>query len=181
MAYSDRYLYTPWTVILVTEILGKLKCLNTAKWHVREVLIETGNRKDNRQISNRGFFANWNDHQTRINVTRTYLSKFKIASSVVALKPTVLPHGRVLKLTWQSGTTITLRFDQGVGYWRGEQLGSLGFLNHLDTPEKQASEMVQALPHLGVEGPKTSNSGVYKSYSCSLMFLGGGRALSGIL
>ena len=154
VTYSDRYLYTPWTVILVTEILGKLKCLNSVKWHVREVLIETGNRKDNRQTSNRGFFANWNDHQTRLKVTKTYLSKFKIASSVFALEPTVLPHGRVLKLTWQSGTTITLRFDQGVGYWRGEQLGRLGFLNHLDTPEKQASEMVQALRHLEVEGQR---------------------------
>ena len=152
LVYSDRYLYTPWTVMLINEIISNLKRTFANKWQVDEVLISTGNKSGNRRPAKGGFFANWNNHQTRIDVTKTYLSKNNVTASVVAFEPAKLPHGRILELKWESGERTTIRLDQGVGYWRYEHDGRLGFLDHGGTLEKQTSEMASALRFLSVRG-----------------------------
>ena len=45
-----------------------------------------------------------------------------------------------------------IRLDQGVGYWHCVKDGRLGFLDHLDSAEKQASEMVSVIRYLRIEG-----------------------------
>lgn len=152
LVYSDRYLYTPWSVILINEIIMNLKRTLANKWQVDEVLISTGKKTDNRRSVKRGFFANWNNHQTRIDVTRTYLSKNDVIASVIAIEPFKLPHGRILELKWESGELTTIRLDQGVGYWRNEHDSRLGFLDHEGTLEKQTSDMASALRYLSVRG-----------------------------
>ena len=152
LVYSDRYLYSPWSVMLIAEVLGNLKDVLRTKWKVKESLIATGNKTEDVRTISRGFFSNWNNQQKRLEVTRAYLKKFNISASPAALDNSSLPHGRILKLKWASGEVTTIRLDQGVGYWHYVKVGRLGFLDHRDSAEKQTSEMVSAIRYLHVEG-----------------------------
>lgn len=151
LKYSDRYLYTPCTVMLIGQVLAALRQRILSKWKVARVNISTGNTTDQRG-SDRGLFANWKDHQTRIRVTENYLKKYSIEASVKPTDYRDLPHGRLLELEWESGAQTTLRFDQGVGYWRYNRDRRLGILDHHDSPEQQASVMKSALRILKVKG-----------------------------
>lgn len=152
LVYSDRYLYSPWVVMLISEIISSLSSHLDSKWNVEEALIATGNKTGDYRSPSRGYFANWDDTQTRLDVTKNYLSKFNVRSNPIALDSNSLPHGRVLELKWSSGEVTTIRLDQGVGYWRASKNGRLGYLDHGDSVDKQSSEMASAIRNLGVEG-----------------------------
>lgn len=47
-----------------------------------------------------------------------------ISASIEVADNATTGHGRALEIDWSSGTRLTVRFDQGVGYSRGE--GALG-------------------------------------------------------
>ena len=150
--YSDRYLYSPWTVLLLAEVTHGLKKRLDKKWQLREILVVTGNRATDGRARNRGFFENWENHEIRTEVTKKFLVKRGMNANVVALDNKSLPHGRILELKWSSGEVTTIRLDQGVGYWRAPRDSKPGYLDHLDPPEKQADRMVGAVRNLGVEG-----------------------------
>jgi DEAD/DEAH box helicase domain-containing protein len=152
LVYSDRYLYSPWTVMLISEILGQLRSLLASKWNVNQVLVATGNKTDEKRLSRGGFFSNWDDEASRIETTRAYLGKYDVNVNAVALDVSQLPHGRILELKWSSGEVTTLRLDQGVGYWRYGKIGRLGYLDHNDSPNRQASAMKSAIANLSVAG-----------------------------
>jgi len=152
LVYSDRYLYSPWAVMLITEVLSHLKRSLDAKWNIDAVLVATGDKAGDSRSPSRGYFSNWDDTQRRLEVTRIYLSKFNVIANPIALNGTNLPHGRILELKWSSGEVTTIRLDQGVGYWRFAKDGRLGFLDHSDSADRQSSEMATAIRHLGVSG-----------------------------
>lgn len=116
------------------------------------VLVATGDKTGDSRSPSRGYFSNWDDTQRRLEVTKTYLSKFNVIANPIALNGTNLPHGRILELKWSSREVTTIRLDQGVGYWRFSKDGRLGFLDHRDSADRQSSDMAAAIRHLGVSG-----------------------------
>jgi DEAD/DEAH box helicase domain-containing protein len=152
LLYSDRYLYSPWSVMLITEVLGRLRALLETKWKVKQVLVATGNKIEERGFANGGLFSNWSNEVSRLETTEIHMKKFDVSSKVLALANKNLPHGRILELKWSSGEVTTIRLDQGVGYWRDKKIGRVGYLDHNESAQRQASVMVSAITNLNVLG-----------------------------
>jgi len=63
-------------------------------------------------------FSNWPDLRLRDRALQMTLGYVGIDCLVQSLAQRELQHGRLLEVAFSSGRVLTLRFDQGVGYWR---------------------------------------------------------------
>ena len=62
-----------------------------------------------------------------------------------------LPHGRSIVISWQSGKTTKILFDQGMGYWKPYgNTHDLGF-NFEQSVEEQFTKMLQAFDSLSIQ------------------------------
>ncbi|MCK5354715.1 MAG: DUF1998 domain-containing protein, partial [Methyloprofundus sp.] len=112
--YSDRYLYSPWTVILITQLIAGLKNVMQTHWNHPIIYIESA-PKASGDYQKKGLFADWLEDSLRLDVIESLFSalneecKSRINSNC--------PHGRFMRLEWKSGKTTVIRFDQGIAYW----------------------------------------------------------------
>lgn len=148
--YSDRYLFSPWAVMLITELIDGLRRLMTSNWNKPKIVIDTGVKRE-RGNQNRGLLADWMDDNLRKDVISAYFEAMDENCEVNAASDT--PHGRVMELTWQSGKTTHIRFDQGVGYW---QIGDKApwFDDNLSSATQQVEKMLQLIIKLNIRNAK---------------------------
>lgn len=114
VVYTDRYLQSPSSLLLLSELLAKI-----AK--ERDIEIEVNTSFDVNDRSKEGFaihhdwiyqddyetiFQGWLTHACSQNVQVTFADKGDI------------PHRRTLVLHFQSGKVVTVSLDQGLGYWK---------------------------------------------------------------
>lgn len=120
VTYSDRYLFTPLAVALVKEILlGLQSALPSEGWVSPSVKIFTSDaREDLRRGPAQRIFSDWPDLGQRNRVFGSLLSYVGIDATINSTDRKQLQHGRLLEVTFESGESLSLRFDQGVGYWR---------------------------------------------------------------
>lgn len=112
--YSDRYLYSPWTVMLLTEVIIALKPLLKNGWQHPEIQINSA-IKSTGDYRKKGLFADWLNSTERLDMIESYFSE--MGENCITQIPKTIPHGRIMQLYWQNGDITVLRFDQGVGYW----------------------------------------------------------------
>lgn len=120
VSYRDRYLFTPISVALLAEVVcGLREEVGQARWDVNETSIFTANRRAAGENTTRHtVWADWLDMEARnraIGATFDYLG---VTATVQSGETAALGHGRMLDIRWSSGKTLTVRFDQGVSYWR---------------------------------------------------------------
>ena len=115
ICYSDRYLCSPWTLILIAELIDGLKEVLQGNWSKPEIHIHTASKRISDSYQRKGILADWLDDSLRLRVIEAYFAAMD--EHCVAKASNDTQHGRFLHLCWQSGTTTTLRFDQGVSYW----------------------------------------------------------------
>jgi hypothetical protein len=115
--YSDRYLRSPLTVLLLRELLGSLADYAGGLVASTRCIITTSQVQRNDTQDSRWFYHDWRDatdwRQVFAQVFAT-LGQFSLCEDVYAR----LPHARELQLVWTDGIAWTLRLDQGMGYWR---------------------------------------------------------------
>ncbi|MFM8333872.1 MAG: DUF1998 domain-containing protein, partial [Candidatus Methylumidiphilus sp.] len=115
ISYSDRYLYSPWTLLLIAELIAGLKQKQQGNWSKPTIHIHTAPKRASDIYQKKGLLADWLDDGLRLAVIEAYFSAMDERCIAEASDDT--QHSRFLTLQWRSGKTITLRFDQGVSYW----------------------------------------------------------------
>jgi len=113
--YSDRYLYSPWAVILIAALIDGLKQIMKDRWNRPGIQIDSAPKQARDNYQKPGLFADWLDDGLRSDVIEAFFSKKNQTCTTKISNDT--QHGRFMQLHWRSGKTTTLRFDQGVGYW----------------------------------------------------------------
>jgi hypothetical protein len=115
--YSDRYLRSPLTLLLLRELLGALADYPGGLVASTRLTIATSQVQRNDTQEPRWLHHDWRDATDRRQVCAQFfetLGQFTFDEETYAH----LPHARELRLTWTDGSIWTLRLDQGVGYWR---------------------------------------------------------------
>jgi DEAD/DEAH box helicase domain-containing protein len=115
--YSDRYLRSPLTVVLIRALLGALADFPGGVVADTQCAIATSALQRNDTQEPRWLHHDWQDATDRRQVFEQIfdgLGKFALSEAWHAQ----LPHARELRLTWMDGAVWTMRLDQGVGYWR---------------------------------------------------------------
>lgn len=111
--YEDRYLKSPWTVVLLASVLKALEPDPETKV---SVLTLTGDgQRDSRMAKH-----DWHDANTQQVASAVFLRavlKVEKVAVDVQIDKRELTHRRVLSIGLASGRTIKCAFDQGMGYW----------------------------------------------------------------
>ncbi|WP_375446103.1 DEAD/DEAH box helicase [uncultured Fibrella sp.] len=118
LTYSDRYLFSPLTVILFAQIIKSMPFViaPTCSLNLHTLCAES-----EKQLSNvRSIRSNWHPEEDDdresfiIEMLERELSHCDVIMHDSRKK---ISHSRTLKLTFRTGKQLTFRFDQGVGYW----------------------------------------------------------------
>jgi hypothetical protein len=136
--------------MLIAELIDGLKQLMQSNWNKPKIVINTGVK---REISNqnRGLLADWMDDNLRMEVISAYFDAMD--ENCIVNTASDAPHGRVMELTWQSGKTTQIRFDQGVGYWKiGDK--APWFDDNLSNSTQQVEKMYQLISKLNIRNAK---------------------------
>jgi hypothetical protein len=116
VSYSDRYLFTPLSVALLNQIFVGLRELLEERFGTPEIVVDT---MEKRQELARSFtpkvFSDWPSMKTRDEVLAQVLGDL---GTVTIAPSSAMQHSRQLRIDFSSKEVLSLRFDQGVGYWR---------------------------------------------------------------
>ena len=115
--YSDRYLRSPLTVLLIRELIGALADYPGGLVANTRVAITTSALQRNDTQEPRWLYHDWRDATDRRQVFEQLFDALGQFIFYEKMHPQ-MPHARELRLTWADGMVWTLRLDQGVGYWR---------------------------------------------------------------
>jgi hypothetical protein len=112
ISYSDRYLKSPWSVMLLGSFLSLFKSDQLATIEI-QTLEPTSTQFPN--LLNH----DWKETEDLTAVTRLWLgSILNITPNIeIKQKSRDLQHGRVITVVWASGTQSKIFLDQGMGYW----------------------------------------------------------------
>lgn len=119
--YSDRYLRNPLMIALLIETINELKQFPSGEVATIKVGVTTvsSNKIDTRPSAN--CWDDWKDEKIRDQVLENAISycglEPKVEVHLGGTNSSVI-HGRVLKLQFKSGATVSIRLDQGFAYWR---------------------------------------------------------------
>ncbi|CAG0903049.1 unnamed protein product [Cyprideis torosa] len=134
--YSDRYMKSPWSVLLLSGFVELLYSENTQQVEIHT--LRPGSDRPGYQV-----FHDWQHGEDLSGVLKSlYAAAFGITPNIILKqKPHDLPHGRSLKVIWASGKESTILLDQGMGYWQVQMSNrndtNFNFNASIDGQEKQ--------------------------------------------
>jgi len=115
VSYSDCYICTPWSLMLFAEVVNSLGFMINEKFDHTKIKLVTADKDPSSRAS--GLLDEWSDSEKKSEIITEYL-KDKGKEIEVVIKPMrEMPHGRVMKLSWDDGSTTFIRFDHGFGCW----------------------------------------------------------------
>ena len=120
--YCDRYLATPWSLLLLRELLLRLVQEGWADSSTAlEVLTRDIRRDSYRGSASQSISDNWEDTGSRQSFFECAIEVGRGPSrwkGPFEFKTGSAPHFRELRLDWGAGLAWTLKLDQGFGPWR---------------------------------------------------------------
>jgi len=124
VGYNDRYLFNPLSLGLVHSLIEGLRQLvGNARWlEDLPVSINTTQGSGNTRHGNL-IFHDWIDTSNRDQVMKILFDKTIFNLSLNVEDRRTLPHGRSLTLSFVDNSELTIRLDQGVGYWKVKKPG----------------------------------------------------------
>lgn len=155
--YTDRYLVSPWTLLLLGELLKSVACGAAVPLRVQSLRAAPTDRGRGRIINN------WTVPAAQAATMQDWLKKVGFSAVQVDLAQSTrdMAHFRQLVLQYRSGTELVIDFDQGMGYWNAK-------LDHpFDTFTEEASlglrdtQMQRALTKARVAGTGAAYTPVY--------------------
>lgn len=141
ISYSDRYLQSPWSLVLIGEILANLP--KTESTHVK---IDT---VFNERPHNKGYLNNdWDSSYIMETVYQTWFEKGLKVNFELNLHNNrfEIPHRRMMVIEFEGGEIFNLKSDQGVGYWAVKAPSDAYYLNRLDfdlMPDEQLLRLIE--------------------------------------
>ncbi len=118
IAYSDRYLATPLTVILFSQLLKSMPFAASGDCSINLHMLKTQPEKQPQNA--RWVHSNWHPQEAddRRLFTEAMLWDLDQHCDVMVYDyAKEMSHARNLKLTFSNGGQLIIRLDQGVGYW----------------------------------------------------------------
>lgn len=155
--YSDRYLKSPWTLILFGEILRSLTEGKAVPLSVEAIRGQPSNAYRGRITSD------WTIPVAQERTMQAWLANIGFSTVQVKLAPSArdMPHYRQLVLKYGSGTDIVFGFDQGMGYWNAKLDQPFDRFNEDGSSAQRATEMNRAHDKALVVGSGVSYTPVY--------------------
>ena len=142
VSYSDRYVSTPWALLLLREILLDLVREGRVSPHTEFHLLTRDLRTDRRPRTTEILVTDaFKDDATRHDLLQYAFEKGRSGLSwkgPFALETGSAPHFRELRFDFADGTAWSLKLDQGIGYWRCRPAGRL---RHLKSEEEQLAQL----------------------------------------
>ena len=122
LRYQDRYLFSPLSVRLLFEILrGLREKTGEESFQVNSLIIDTLACRPQTGHMNRPqqfLWSDWDDDDMRETVLNVVFREIGFHTQVRLAYGRQAAHGRLLEIGFESGANMTIRFDQGVSYWR---------------------------------------------------------------
>ncbi|MBE2294707.1 MAG: DEAD/DEAH box helicase [Phycisphaerales bacterium] len=115
--YTDRYLRSPFTLLLLHDLLQGLAHYSGGLTPTTEVRVETATLHHSGTEQPRRIFHDWRDSYDRQQVVKQWFQQSWPTFTWHEATPRTLPHARELVLTWSNGERWSIRLDQGFGYW----------------------------------------------------------------
>lgn len=135
--YSDRYLKSPWPLMILN---GFLKLFNSEKLASIEIRALAANNSDRP-----GYYLhhNWRSSEDQSGVIKNWLGKKLDKKINVVIKEKIqdLPHARILNIEWLSGKKTRISIDQGMGYWRSNLPNYERNFQFANSAEEQVDEI----------------------------------------
>ena len=138
VSYSDRYVATPWALLLLREVLldlvreGRADSGTSLRLLTRDLRRDLRPGRDGRSISDQ-----WQHDVAREEFFTQAFDRGRGRlrwQGPLTFETGVAPHFRELRLEWGNGAAWSLKLDQGVGYWRCRPSASFPFE---ETPHEQ--------------------------------------------
>ncbi|MEB2786515.1 DEAD/DEAH box helicase [Algoriphagus persicinus] len=114
--YSDRYLQSPFTTILLTRIISTIPFEKSTDL---EIVISTLQSKNGYAHYQRNIINNWflEEDESRTDLIKELLADFENVEVNLGVNNRELPHSREMNLEFENGRILNIRLDQGLGYW----------------------------------------------------------------
>ena len=153
VSYSDRYLTTPWALLLVRELALDLVRTKHADEETSLRIFTRELRQDMRALRDtRPVTHQWSDEAERHSLYTQALGKGRGRvrwKGPIKFETGLAPHFRELRLDWGDGIAWSLKLDQGIGYWRCTPSTDFPF-------RKDASEQLKSLNEIARRHRATS-------------------------
>lgn len=148
--YEDRYLRSPWAVMLLAGFMRIIPSDGIKLVTVETVAALPG-------YSGHNLWDDWSNYQDMEEVLEEWVLALMGTRPVINTRDSLaeVSHRRVLTLELESGTQLKLAFDQGMGYWKctADAYG----LKHFDFSQSVMEQVKQMLNSW--KGVKLSNGG----------------------
>ncbi len=113
VSYSDRYLKSPWSLMLLSSFLTLFR---------NDELMELSIQTLKSAPSQRGIYIHhdWFHSDDQQNVVSQWIEHTLGLKPhlQIEMNPRDILHGRVMTIEWKSGKQTKLLLDQGMGYWK---------------------------------------------------------------
>ena len=120
IAYTDRYLFSPLSLALLVDLVSRLKeVVGQVRWDNPEISVTTTDvRGSGGNQSYNKIFSDWPDLKVRDAVAKGAFEYLGLRTQILVPSKFAVQHGRVLSVSFSDGKVLSVRMDQGVGYWR---------------------------------------------------------------
>lgn len=115
--YSDRYLRSPLTFLLLRELINSLSKYSGGTTNDTSISVFTSYLSRFDMSEAQFIHDNWRDRDVRRDIFESAL-KPRCKLNFIESPNNELPHAREFHLVWQDGAGCTIRLDQGIGYWK---------------------------------------------------------------
>ncbi|MDR1063830.1 MAG: DEAD/DEAH box helicase, partial [Azoarcus sp.] len=151
LTYRDRYLFTPLSVALLAEVVcGLRQVVGRERWGGHNLFVITTSRRSAGENASRNkIWSDWPEMNIRDQVLEATLHYQGIDASIQQADTAITGHGRLLEVEWSSGKKLTVRFDQGVSYWRAHSNNR--YACHFDLSAGNADMRGKQLAELAVD------------------------------
>lgn len=152
IVYRDRYLFTPLSIVLLSELVSSFDTvIGESRWPTKNITIVTMNRRESGNNWERNtIWSDWPDTKMRDQVIKHLFSMRGIDATIQLADRGSTGHGRLLEIEWSSGKKQTLRFDQGVSYWRSARSNSR-ISNNFSLNQSEAEQQAKHLSQLNIK------------------------------
>ncbi|GAB2922287.1 DEAD/DEAH box helicase [Rheinheimera gaetbuli] len=135
--YTDRYIQSPWSIILLGEVMRSLGSLQAPSFTINSLF----NPKDKTGWRLHDDWDCEDEFQKVVDIWFEQGVSLPVNLSIHKDRGAV-PHRRELLLTFKDGEQYSIAFDQGVGYWSHDVSRELYRFNFTDIKE-QLEQMIK--------------------------------------
>jgi hypothetical protein len=144
--YSDRYLRSPWSLLVLTTIMKPF-----ASDRLQAISLSTVDGQETKLP--RQLKQDWGSRSDFERVAKRWMkAELGVSPSLRVFERSYeLQHRRVMRLGWASGEYTTILFDQGMGYWvpQSHVRQNLDF-DFRQNPDEQANELKRRVESLSI-------------------------------